>query len=50
MKLSKVQNSPDFKGALSNKYFLKCLEGISNHPATFVASTTLSTNSDFALP
>ncbi len=36
-----------FKGVLNNKHLLKGLEIISNHPATFIASTTLAMSSGF---
>ena len=41
MKLGKIDNSTAFKSNLNNKYFLKSLEIIADHPASFIAGTTL---------
>ena len=41
MKLSQINSSTSFKRALNNKYLLKGLETIANHPASFIAGTTI---------
>ncbi len=41
MRISNVKNGVNFKGGLNNKLLLKSLETVSNHPASFVAGTTL---------
>ena len=41
MRVSKVDNKINFKGGLNNKFLLKGLETVANHPASFIAGTTL---------
>ncbi len=41
MKLKNVNDINAFKGGLNNKYLLKSLEVAANHPASFIAGTTL---------
>ena len=41
MRVSEINNKINFKGALNNKLLLKGLEIAANHPASFIAGTTL---------
>ncbi len=41
MRITKVDNKINFNGGLNNKLLLKSLETVSNHPASFIAGTTL---------
>ena len=41
MRVAEINNKINFKGGLNNKLLLKSLEAVSNHPASFIAGTTL---------
>lgn len=41
MNISPLKNTISYKGAMNNKLLLNGLEAISNHPASFIAGTTL---------
>lgn len=42
MRVNKYDNSLNFKGVMNNKFLLKGLESVANHPATFVSATSLA--------
>ncbi len=41
MKVTEINSNINFKGGLNNKLLLKGLETVANHPASFIAGTTL---------